>query len=127
MAGGAEGHRHGPSMRCAHETVNGYWNPKHDDAQRVIECQRNLIEKKPGSKEPGLRYWPIEADTITFQEGLLNRCFAGGGGQSAEQRLSTPSLWCAAMPRSKHPSRMSVMRKLSDGSNVLSVPTARGV
>ena len=29
-------------------------------------------EKKPGSKEPGLRYWPREADTITFQEGLLS-------------------------------------------------------
>jgi len=26
-------------------------------------------EKKPGSQEPGLRYWPREADTITFQEG----------------------------------------------------------
>jgi hypothetical protein len=27
------------------------------------------VEKKPGSLEPGLRYWPCEADTITFQEG----------------------------------------------------------
>ena len=29
----------------------------------------NVHEKKPGSLEPGLRYWPCEADTITFQEG----------------------------------------------------------
>jgi hypothetical protein len=37
-------------------------------------------EKKPGSREPGLRYWPCEADTITFQEGLLNARATGGGG-----------------------------------------------
>jgi len=38
-------------------------------------------EKKPGSKEPGLRHWPREADTITFQEGLLSLRATGGGGQ----------------------------------------------
>src|SRR6185437_1958570 len=38
-------------------------------------------EKKPGSQEPGLRYWPREADTITFQEGLLSVRATGGGGQ----------------------------------------------
>jgi hypothetical protein len=27
------------------------------------------LKKKPGSIEPGLRFWPCEADTITFQEG----------------------------------------------------------
>src|SRR6478735_12689885 len=37
-------------------------------------------KKKPGSIEPGLRYWPREADTITFQEGLLNSRATGGGG-----------------------------------------------
>jgi hypothetical protein len=40
-----------------------------------------LPKKKPDSREPGLRYWPREADTITFQEGLLNARAAGGGGQ----------------------------------------------
>ena len=40
-------------------------------------------QKKPGSHEPGLRYWPREADTITFQEGLLNVRATGGGGQCA--------------------------------------------
>ena len=42
---------------------------------------RTLHEKKAGLEEPGLRYWPREADTITFQEGLLNSRAAGGGGQ----------------------------------------------
>jgi hypothetical protein len=49
-------------------------------------------EKKPGSKEPGLRYWPREADTITFQEGLLNFRATGGGGHMSDanaQRAST--------------------------------------
>ncbi|MBM7485325.1 hypothetical protein ABIB75_006026 [Bradyrhizobium sp. GM2.2] len=40
-----------------------------------------FAKKKPGSIEPGLRYWPREADTITFQEGLLNSRATGGGGQ----------------------------------------------
>ena len=49
-------------------------------------------EKKPGSKEPGLRYWPREADTITFQEGLLSARATGGGGHMRDtiaQRAST--------------------------------------
>ena len=49
-------------------------------------------EKKPGSIEPGLRYWPREADTITFQEGLLNARATGGGGHMRDtiaQRVST--------------------------------------
>jgi hypothetical protein len=33
---------------------------------------RYAVPKKAGLEEPGLRYWPREADTITFQEGLLN-------------------------------------------------------
>jgi hypothetical protein len=37
-------------------------------------------KKKPGPREPGLRYWPREADTITFQEGLLSVRATGGGG-----------------------------------------------
>jgi hypothetical protein len=49
-------------------------------------------EKKPGSQEPGLRYWPREADTITFQEGLLSTRATGGGGHMRDanaQRVST--------------------------------------
>src|ERR1700760_3570117 len=40
--------------------------------------------KKSRAKEPGLRYWPREADTITFQEGLLSVRAAGGGGQKRD-------------------------------------------
>ena len=49
-------------------------------------------EKKPGPREPGLRYWPREADTITFQEGLLNHRATGGGGHMRDtiaQRSNT--------------------------------------
>ena len=42
---------------------------------------RNVAQKKAGLEEPGLRYWPREADTITFQEGLLSARATGGGGQ----------------------------------------------
>src|SRR3954469_9540181 len=45
------------------------------------EGDDRIRKKKPGSIEPGLRYWPREADTITFQEGLLNARATGGGGQ----------------------------------------------
>jgi hypothetical protein len=48
---------------------------------KVFAEQRFRAKKKPGSKEPGLRYWPREADTITFQEGLLSFRATGGGGQ----------------------------------------------
>src|ERR1700709_2338241 len=51
-----------------------------------------LHKKKPGSNEPGLKYWPREADTITFQEGLLSLRVTGGGGQirnANAQRLDT--------------------------------------
>src|SRR5438876_9727253 len=67
-------------------------------------CRRKRLEKRPGRRrpgrhekkagpnEPGLRYWPREADTITFQEGLLNCRATGGGGHMRDataQRLST--------------------------------------
>jgi len=50
------------------------------------------MKKKPGPREPGLRYWPREADTITFQEGLLNFRATGGGGHMRDanaQRAGT--------------------------------------
>src|SRR6202007_2978727 len=57
-----------------------------NDEARRCSCQPLTVfegckKKKPGSIEPGLRYWPREADTITFQEGLLNARATGGGGQ----------------------------------------------
>ena len=45
-------------------------------------------KKKPGSREPGLRYWPREADTITFQEGLLNRPRHWRRGTNARRECS---------------------------------------
>ena len=51
----------------------------------------NWTEKKPDPKAR-LRYWPREADTITFQEGLLNHRATGGGGHmrdAIDQRSST--------------------------------------
>jgi hypothetical protein len=38
-----------------------------------------------------LRYWPREADTITFQEGLLNFRATGGGGQMRNANAQRPS------------------------------------
>ena len=70
-------------MRAAANPVNG--------AQRDSDVT-TIKEKKPGSKEPGLRYWPREADTITFQEGLLNCRATGGGGHmrdATDQRENT--------------------------------------
>jgi len=58
-----------------------------------IQCENKTnakipSEKKPDSFESGLRYWPREADTITFQEGLLSPRATGGGGQCATRNLS---------------------------------------
>src|SRR6201986_3838369 len=57
-------------MRAAPRPVN-------TRAEAMVERHR----KKAGPRGPGLRYWPREADTITFQEGLLNSRATGGGGQ----------------------------------------------
>src|ERR1700749_5101132 len=37
--------------------------------------------KKSRARESPAQVWPREADTITFQEGLLNARVTGGGGQ----------------------------------------------
>ena len=68
-------------------------------------------EKKPDPKAR-LRYWPREADTITFQEGLLNRHVTGGGGHMRDataQRLSTMILISAV----QQPSRQHVRHAVS--------------
>jgi hypothetical protein len=58
-----------------HKSVNGACRG------RARTPQVRVRKKKPGSNEPGSRYWPREADTITFQEGLLSARATGGGGQ----------------------------------------------
>ena len=55
-------------------------------------ARHNTYEKKAGLKEPGLRYWPREADTITFQEGLPSSRATGGGGQCATRNLSDQTM-----------------------------------
>src|ERR1700760_2755442 len=60
-------------MRGMPKTVNTRGGRKPFQAE-------NWAEKKPDPKAR-LRYWPREADTITFQEGLLNARATGGGGQ----------------------------------------------
>jgi hypothetical protein len=72
-------------------------------------------KKKPGPREPGLRYWPREADTITFQEGLLNRRATGGGGHMRDttaQRLSSMILISAV----RQPSEPHVSHAVSGPS-----------
>jgi hypothetical protein len=58
-----------------------------DDIQSV-----NGAEKKAGLEKPGSRYWPREADTITFQEGLLNFRATGGGGQMRDANAQRPNI-----------------------------------
>ena len=72
-------------------------------------------EKKPGPREPGLRYWPREADTITFQEGLLSARATGGGGHMRDaiaQRASTMILISAV----RQPSEPHVSHAVSGPS-----------
>ena len=49
-------------------------------AERAAMCRKKHA-KKSRAQRARLRYWPREADTITFQEGLLNFRATGGGGQ----------------------------------------------
>jgi hypothetical protein len=65
--------------------------------------------KKAGLERARLRYWPCEADTITFQEGLLNFHVAGGGGQMRNPDVQRPNsmlgvgaLRQAAVPHVSH-------------------------
>src|SRR5579862_5581283 len=72
-----------------------------NDEARCGCCQRLTVlagpeEKKPGSREPGLRYWPREADTITFQEGLLSSRATGGGGQMRNANAQRKSIMIRA-------------------------------
>jgi hypothetical protein len=64
-------------MRCACSTVNigsrrrelrkeGTWRFL---MMKSPGSREKLERKKPDSEEPGFKYWPRWADTITFQEG----------------------------------------------------------
>src|ERR1700720_133298 len=74
-------------MVVDHDSVN-----RREFAGAARRRTKSAPEKKPGSKEPGLRHWPREADTITFQEGLLSFRATGGGGHMRDanaQRANT--------------------------------------
>jgi hypothetical protein len=64
--------------------------PGNATCDRDVTMKRGGSEKKPGSQEPGLRYWPREADTITFQEGLLSTRATGGGGHMRDANAQRP-------------------------------------
>jgi hypothetical protein len=59
-------------------------NGREDDIMRGVRGS----QKKAGLEEPGLRYWPREADTITFQEGLLSFRATEEGDICATRMLS---------------------------------------
>src|SRR6516225_11414127 len=46
------------------------------------------VQKKAGPERARLKVWPREADTITFQEGLLSARATGGGGTNAQRERS---------------------------------------
>src|SRR6266403_4789067 len=61
---------------------------------RVVPSgQGNRARKKAGLVRARLEVLASEADTITFQEGLLSFRATGGGGQCATQTLSVQLLW----------------------------------
>src|SRR3954468_2836714 len=79
-------------------------------------------EKKPGPREPGLRYWPREADTITFQEGLLSLRATGGGGQmrgaNSQRRITmirVMALQQAVWPHVSHAETAGSSSRCHDG------------
>jgi hypothetical protein len=59
---------------------------------RKDAAEQSGPQKKAGLKKPGLRYWPREADTITFQEGLLSFRATGGGGQMRNANAQRESI-----------------------------------
>src|SRR5438876_12301881 len=90
--------------------------------QRSARSKETGCEKKPGSSEPGLRHWPCEADTITFQEGLLSLRATGGGGQMRDantQRVHTMirvrGLQQAVRPHVSHAETAGSSRCCHDG------------
>jgi len=89
------------------KTVNGESRGR----ARTSQAQK----KKPGSNEPGLRYWPREADTITFQEGLLSARATGGGGQMRNTKTQRENIMIR-VSASQQPSKSHVSHAETGGS-----------
>jgi len=83
-------------------------NGREDDITRGVRGP----QKKAGLEEPGLRYWPREADTITFQEGLLSFRATGGGGHmrnaNAQRRSSMIRVYALQQPSAPHVSHAEI-------------------
>lgn len=83
-------------------------NGREDD----IICGVRGPQKKAGLEEPGLRYWPREADTITFQERLLSLRAAGGGGHmrsaNAQRNSNMIRVYALQQPSTPHVSHAEI-------------------
>jgi hypothetical protein len=53
----------------------------------------------------------MKADTITFQEGLLDAALLEEEGDNARATFSVSQVWVKQTPASKRPRRMSVMHQ----------------
>jgi hypothetical protein len=77
-----------------------------------VTCGVRDSQKKAGLEEPGLRYWPREADTITFQEGLLSFRATGGGGHmrnaNAQRTNSMIRVYTLHQPSTPHVSHAEI-------------------
>src|SRR5215471_12897395 len=71
-----------------------------------------ICRKKAGPERARLRYWPRGADTITFQEGLLNFRATGGGGQmrnaNAQRAVIMVSASALQQPSRSHVSHAEI-------------------
>jgi hypothetical protein len=79
-------------MVAARGVVNPRAKSRADEAALPARPSKQNAKKSRTQKSPALRHWPREADTITFQEGLLNFRATGGGGHmrdTAVQRGDT--------------------------------------
>src|SRR5215471_16542247 len=94
-------------------------------AERAAMCRKKHA-KKSRAQRARLRYWPREADTITFQEGLLNFRATGGGGQMRNanaQRAVIMGFACAL----QQPSRSHVSHaEIRTASAAPCSPRSRG-
>jgi hypothetical protein len=87
-------------------------------------------KKSRTQKSPALRYWPREADTITFQEGLLNFRATGGGGHMRSAAVQRPNtmipigaLQQAAEPHVSH-AESGVFIKAANPQSGMTKPSA---
>jgi hypothetical protein len=106
------------------ETVNGAEARPRTTDENVIN-QKKINQKKAGLARARLRYWPPEADTITFQERLLlSFRAAGGGGQMRNVNAQRESIMsCVGAVR--QPSTPHVSHAETGGGQVFPIQNSR--